>query len=145
MVDLIKWRPFHSLMQGFFRDTEPLFGNSRLLSRGNLWYEPRMDIRDLENEVQVILDTPGMDKKDIDITVEDDVLVVKGERTQENRKEENGYVHYEREFGAFERRVRLPENVEQDQLKAEYKEGVLTVTAPKAKVEKPEAKKVKIA
>lgn len=143
MADLIKWKPFHSLMQDFFKDLDPLFDNRPLL-RGGFDYQPRMDLKETEHEVRIFLDTPGMEKKDIDISVEGDILVMKGKRTDENRTTEKGYIHMERFYGSFERRVRLPENVERDNIKADYKNGTLEVTVPKAKAEKPEAKKIKI-
>jgi len=145
MVDLIKWKPFHSLMQDFFRDLDPLFEGHRPLLRRNLDFQPRMDLKETDTEVKIYIDTPGMEKKDIDISLEDNILVMKGERKGEERKTEHGFVHTERFFGLFERRVRLPENIEQDKVKADYSDGTLTVTVPKAKVEKPEAKKITIA
>jgi HSP20 family protein len=143
MADLIKWKPFHSLMQDFFKDLDPMFDQPALL-RPTLDYQPRMDLKETDKDVTIFLDTPGMEKKDIDISIEANVLVMKGERKGEGRKTEDGYVHTERFFGSFERRVRLPENIESDKIKADYKDGSLTVTIPRAKIEKPEAKKIKI-
>ena len=143
MADIVKWKPFHSLMKDFFKDFDPMFDQPALL-RPSLDYQPRMDLKETENDVMVFLDTPGMEKKDIDMSIEENVLVIKGDRKGEERKIEDGYVHTERFFGSFERRVRLPESIDQEKIKADYKDGTLTVTIPKVKFEKPEAKKIKI-
>ena len=147
MSELIRWRPFHGLMRDFFNDISPFFDmhRRRYGHVHDLDFAPHMDVRDAGDEVQVVLDLPGMSKKDIDITVEDGVLVVKGERKDERTHEHNGHVHHERLFGRFERRVHLPEGVDESKLKADYTEGVLTLTAPKTKPVKREPKKVEIA
>jgi len=144
MTDLIRWRPFHRLMRDFFNDLEPFFKESRSVWGESVDFHPGMDIKETDTEVKVMVDLPGMEKDAIEVSVEDGVLAVKGERKGEKRTEENGYVHYERSFGRFERRIRLPEDVEEEKVTAEYKEGVLTITMPRKKVEKPEARKIKI-
>lgn len=144
MADLIKWRPFHSLMKDFFNDLDPFFDSPRSVLKTGLNFNPRMDIKDTEKDLSLIVDIPGMDKKDISIAVEDGVLAVKGERKGEKREEKDGYVHHERNFGSFERRLRLPENAEQDKIKADYKDGVLTVSVPKKELPKPKTKKIEV-
>ena len=145
MADLMKWKPFHSLMRDFFDDLDPFFKDRRSLMGSNFDFSPRMDLKETDDELQLLVDTPGMQKKDIDISVDDGVLTVKGERKeQDERTTKEGYVHTERYFGTFERRVRLPENVDIDNLKAEYNDGVLTVKAPKKEIEKPETKKIEV-
>lgn len=128
----------------FFNDFEPFAGRPRPLLRDDPDYQPRMDLKETDKEVQIFLDTPGMEKKDIDISIEENVLVMKGERKDEDRTSENGYIHTERFFGSFERRIRLPENVQEDRIRADYKDGCLTVSVPKTEIKKPEAKKIRV-
>ena len=144
MADLIRWRPFHGLMKDFYNDISPFFDKERLLLNREVDFMPKMDINETDKEVAVTVDVPGMEKKDLDISVEEGVLSIKGERKNETKKEENGNTYYERQHGKFERRVRLPENVDSDKIKADYKDGVLTLKAPKTEIEKPERKKIDI-
>ena len=144
MADLVKWKPFHSLMRGFFDDFSPLTGNRYPLFREDLDFIPKMDIKETEKELVVTMDVPGIEKKELNVSVEKGILTIKGEKKGEKREERNGYTYYERQMGTFERRVRLPENSDEAKVKAEYKDGVLSLTVPKHKVEKPEQKKIEI-
>ena len=144
MVDLVKWKPFRGLFQDFFEDFSPFFNDRRPLIRDDIDFLPKLDIRNTEKELQVTVDLPGIDKQDLDVKIEDGILFIKGEKKGEKREEKDGYTYYERSLGRFERRVRLPEDVEESQLKAEYKDGVLTLTAPRHKLEKPQPKKIEI-
>lgn len=144
MTDLIKWRPFHGLMKDFFNDMDPFFGNAPALMQAGVDFNPLMDIKDTEKELSITIDIPGMDKKDIQISIEESMLTIKGEKKAEKQEEKDGYVHTERHFGSFLRRIQLPENVIKDKLNAEYKDGVLKLTAPKKEAPKPETKKVEV-
>ena len=73
MVDLIKWKPFSRLMKGFFDDFSPLFEHERSVLSRDLDFVPRMDIKNADEELQVTLDIPGMDKKDLEVTIDDGI------------------------------------------------------------------------
>ena len=94
---------------------------------------PAFDISETANEIHVKAELPGMDAKEIDITVTGDLLTIKGEK-----KEEKGqnFHRRERRYGSFSRSFRLPVEVKADSINAGYKDGVLTVTMPKAEAEK---------
>ena len=94
---------------------------------------PAFDISETANEIHVKAELPGMDAKEIDITVTGDLLTIKGEK-----KEEKGqnFHRRERRYGSFSRSFRLPVEVKADSIDAGYKDGVLTVTLPKAEAEK---------
>ena len=94
---------------------------------------PRVEIDDSENEVKIVAELPGMDQKDIDISLTDGMLTIKGEKQSET----NGASYSERWHGRFERSLRLGPDVDPDQVNAEMKNGVLTVTAKK----RPEAQR----
>jgi HSP20 family protein len=97
---------------------------------------PAFDISETESEIQVNAELPGMDPKEIEITLTGEVLTIKGEKKEE--KEENGedFHRRERRYGSFSRTFRLPVDVKADSINAGYKDGVLKVTLPKAEGEK---------
>jgi len=144
MADMIRWRPFHSLMKEFFNDLTPFFDSGDMLSERASDFMPHIDIRETDKNVEVTVDLPGMNKKDIEVAVDEGVLSISGERKDERKKEDDGRVYYERRYGRFERCVRLPENVDGDKIEGEYKDGVLTLNIPKRPETKPERKKISI-
>ena len=144
MVDLVKWKPFRGLFHDFFEDFSPFFGDRRALIRDDIDFLPKLDIKNTEKELEVTVDLPGIDKNDLEVNIEEGVLTIRGEKKGEKREEKDGYTYFERHLGRFERRVRLPEDVDEANLKAEYKDGVLVLTAPRRKLEKPEPKKIEI-
>jgi HSP20 family protein len=98
---------------------------------------PRVDIHEEKDRFVVLADVPGVDPKDIDITADNGVLTVRGERKVEKRETENGYERIERVAGAFLRRFTLPEGANTDQIKAKQINGVLEVTIPKTPAVQP--------
>lgn len=98
-----------------------------------------------DGELVVTVEMPGMDiEKDIDVSVEGDMLTIKGEKTEESEiDEEDRYLH-ERRFGRFERRIALPDGVDPDTVRASYEKGVLTVQVPLPEVSQPEARKIPV-
>lgn len=101
---------------------------------------PALDIMEDEKNLVIKVDTPGMSQKDISVEIQDDQLIIKGERKEEEEiKKKNVYIS-ERRYGSFMRRIRLPEYVQPEKAQAKIKDGVLTVSIPK----KEEAKKKSI-
>src|ERR1700733_5469091 len=92
---------------------------------------PRVDIHEEKDRFVVLADVPGVEPKDIDITAENGVLTVRGERRAEKRETENGYERVERVSGAFLRRFTLPEGANTESIKAKQANGVLEITIPK--------------
>lgn len=94
---------------------------------------PKVDIFDNQQDDLVFeVETPGFDGEDLDITVEDDNLIIRGERTRETTEEDEdrNYFRTERQFGSFRRVFSLPNDVSPDDIQAEYEDGVLTVSMP---------------
>lgn len=87
---------------------------------------------------------PGLTEKDINLTVADGVLEVTGEKQETTEQKEGGFLLKERRFGAFERRVALPDDADLDNIRARYVDGILTVTVPKDANAKPRARKIEI-
>jgi HSP20 family protein len=98
---------------------------------------PRVDIHEEKDRFVVLADVPGVEPKDIDITAENGVLTVRGERHAEKRETENGYERVERVSGAFLRRFTLPEGANTESIKAKQTNGVLEVTIPKTPAVQP--------
>lgn len=100
-------------------------------------WSPRVDVKETKDAYEVLADLPGLDKKDINISLHDNVLTLKGERKYEEKKEDENRNYYERAYGSFCRSFRLPDKVQDKDIKAEYKDGVLRVTLHKAEDAKP--------
>lgn len=98
---------------------------------------PAVDIKEEESQFIITADVPGVDPKDIDVTMENGMLTIKGERQLESDAKENGYRRFERVHGTFYRRFSLPDYADADNISANCKAGVLTVTVPKAEAVKP--------
>jgi len=144
MLQLIPRRDsFLSLFPGigvfdrFFNDLElpDLFNEERVLV-------PAFDISETEKEYMITGEIPGIDVKDLDITLLDGILTIKGEKKQEKEDKDENYHRIERNYGSFQRNFRIPEKVKTDKLNATYKDGVLKLTLPKA--EASEAKKIEV-
>jgi HSP20 family protein len=107
-------------------------------------WSPPVDIFETENELLLRADLPGLDIKDVDIQVENGTLALRGERKYQNESKEGGFHRIERSYGSFARYFTLPDTVDTDAVKADYKQGVLTVTLPKKEVAKPKQIKVQV-
>jgi HSP20 family protein len=124
---------------------------NRLLAEpnGRPWVPP-VDIKETENELIFKADVPDIAMKDIDLSVENGTLTLRGERrfeqvTAENGKKDGGWHRVERSFGKFERVFTLPETVDVEHVKADYKNGTLTIMLPKKELAKPRQINVEIA
>jgi len=138
MADIMKW-PEIPTFTSLQREMDRLFED--FFRRGGLM-RPSVDVVETDDTVVVKAELPGMEPKDVDISVSGDKLTIKGERKAE--KEEKGKTFYrmERCYGSFCRTVELPVSVEADKAKADYKNGVLEITLPKT--EQVKAKKIPI-
>jgi HSP20 family protein len=100
-------------------------------------WSPRVDVRENENEIVVKADIPGMDKKDLKISVENNLLTIKGERKSEVEEKDASCYRSERLFGTFQRTFSLSSRIKSDAIRADYKDGVLTISLPKVEEVKP--------
>ncbi|MCI0708511.1 MAG: Hsp20/alpha crystallin family protein [Ignavibacteriae bacterium] len=107
-------------------------------------WTPAVDITEKENEYLVNVELPGINKDDVKIMVENNVLTIRGERKQDQETKQDGYRRVERSYGAFQRSFKLPNTVKAEKIDASYKDGVLTVTLPKAEEAKPKQIEVKV-
>jgi HSP20 family protein len=114
-------------------------GESNLTS-----WAPAVDIRETEHELLVKGDLPGIDPKDLDIRVENNILTIRGERKFENKAEQDNYLRVERAYGSFFRSFALASTVNPEGIKANYENGVLTLVIPKREEAKPKQIKVNV-
>jgi HSP20 family protein len=107
---------------------------------------PRVDVRETDNEVEVVAELPGMQEADVDVSVAEGMLTIRGEKRseREEREEGNGYIVRERSFGRIERLVPLPEGLDLDSAEATFKNGVLTVRIAKTAEAQRAAKRIQV-
>src|SRR5215475_2962839 len=128
---IVRYSPFAELeafpgLKAFEESMNRLFAEPS----GRPWVPP-VDIRETENELVVKADVPDVKFEDIDVRLENGTLTLKGERKFEEKKNEGGWHRVERSYGSFERVFTLPDTVDPEGVKADYKNGTLTVTLPK--------------
>lgn len=105
---------------------------------------PRIDIGETDGQYEVTAELPGMDQKDVELEIRDNVLTMKGEKSEERDEKKKDYRVTERRFGRFERTFPLPEEVDESKISAEFKKGVLTVTLPKSAKAQKSARKIDV-
>ena len=105
---------------------------------------PSLDVSETKNELVVKAEVPGMDHKDIDISLSNGVLTIKGEKKQEREEKEADYHLVERSYGSFVRSVQLPIEVQGDKINASYMDGIVRITLPKSEEAKKKEIKIKV-
>lgn len=148
MMAIVRYRPMRDLFN--MRDEmnrifDGFFGRFPAVSEGLGAYGPDVDIAETDSDVLVSVEAPGMDQKEIKVTVRENVLTLKGEKKREQVVENADYHLSERTFGAFERSFTLPTNIEAGKVSAMYKNGILNITLPKAEEAKLKEIAVKVA
>ncbi len=146
-MSITRWDAFRN-MATLHDQVNRLFENNPQGSRSDnsslTTWAPAVDIYENENALVIKADLPDMDEKDLDIRVENNTLTVKGERKFEQKVKEENYLRIERTYGSFSRSFSLPNTVNTEAIKAEYKNGVLTVELPKRAESKPKQVKVNV-
>jgi HSP20 family protein len=147
MAELMRWDPFRevvSLREAMDRLLDVAFTRPLSLSLGeSLAWMPQIDMYQTEDEVVVKATVPGVKPEDLHITVTGDVLTIRGEVKQEEEIKDAAYHIRERRYGTFSRSLPLPVPVLTDKAKAEFENGVLTLTLPKAEEVRPKTIEVK--
>jgi len=145
-MELVRWRPRRDLPalpddvdRAFDRMLRSWMGP---VSFSEFSWNPVVDVSETNDEVVVTAEMPGMSKDDIDISVEDNQLILSGEKKQDQEEKEANYYRVERSYGSFRRIFTLPARVDVGKVKASYEGGVLTVRVPKAEAAK--ARKIEI-
>ncbi len=141
-----RWESFrgvNTLQDQFNRLFNDVFDRKGEESSLTAW-APAVDIYETEHELVVKADLPEVDPKDLDIRVENNILTIRGERKFEKKVNEDNYLRVERAYGSFARSFTLANTVNSDAIKADYQNGVLTLTIPKREEAKPKQIKVNV-
>src|SRR5689334_21816969 len=144
---LNRWDPFrdlgslHDRMNGLFDDAGRGWRTEEPASTTT--WSPAVDIFETEGEIVVKAELPGVDRKDISLHLENNVLTLKGERRFEKETKEENYHRIERAYGGFSRSFSIPATVDEDKIRADYKDGILKIALPKKEQVKP--KQIQIA
>ncbi len=108
------------------------------------WFAPRSDASALTDYYEINVELPGVKAEDVDITMQDNSLVVRGEKRSERTETDQSFYFSEREYGAFQREFRLPPDADGDKIDAQFGDGVLRLRIAKKSASKPTAKKIEI-
>ena len=146
MRTLTRWEPFRGAatlqeqINRMFNDAVERTGEESNLTT----WAPAVDIFETEHELVVKADLPEVDSKDLDIRVENNILTIRGERKFEKKVNEDNYLRIERAYGSFSRSFSLANTVNSEAIKADYQNGVLTLSIPKREEAKPKQIKVNV-
>ena len=138
-MPIVRWDPFRELVQTrdeigrWFGD----FTERDKTERKSAMWSPNVDIKETEKEVIVRADLPGIKMEDIEVAIDDDQLVIKGERKFEKEEKDKDYIRVERSYGSFYRSFDVGVPIKADEVKASYTDGVLEITVPKAEAKQP--------
>ena len=147
--EVVRWDPFNEMVSlrdavsHLFEDAFIRPAGWPLPFEGAAWSMP-VDVIETKDQIVVKAAVPGVKPDEVDVSITGEALTIKGETKAEEKFEEGSYLRKERRFGAFQRTLTLPVNVVADKAKAEFENGVLTLTLPKAEEAKPKSIKVKI-
>ena len=148
---LMKWAPQKEIERWFDEFLEePFF--PRMWRKFPRWrrlkeleeISPSVDMLDKKDEIVVKADIPGVDKENINISLTDNTITIKGEMKKEEEVKEEDYYYAERSYGSFSRTLNLPTKVQPDKVKASFKNGILEVHLPKAEEAKPKEVKIEV-
>jgi HSP20 family protein len=142
MRTLVRWDPFAEFA-GVSRALDGAFWGAPHGGTRRVDLTPAIDLSETDSEVVIKASLPGVKPEDVEITVNDGVLTVKGEKKSDDKTETENFYRREIRYGSFSRSVPLPSRVNHEQADAEFKDGVLTVTLPKAEDVRPKQIKIR--
>lgn len=145
---IVRWEPLRDLLTTQDRFNRLLnetfshvFGDEGVSARA---WAPAIDIFETDDNLVLKAELPGVDPKDVELRVEDSTLYLKGQRKFEHEVKEENYHRQERSYGSFSRTFAMPSGIDADRVKAEYKDGLLTLTMPKREEAKPKTIKINV-
>ena len=139
-MTLVKWTPKTNMMN-IFDEVEHMmhqaFGNSFENGSSRLAYSPLMNVNETDSDYLIMMDLPGVEKKDVDVNLSNGVLTVSGERKTSENDDEKNQIWHETTYGTFSRSLELTSDIVEEKIKAKFKDGVLNITIPKTEKVKP--------
>jgi HSP20 family protein len=142
--------PFVDLQRQMNRLFDDVFGGQAGATEGSSegtqtrWMTPRIDITERGNEICLTAEVPGVAPQDVEVTVEDDMLILRGEKKAESEQDRGNYHVSERAYGRFQRMVQLPFSPDPDQIRANFDNGVLTVTVPRTDQARERSRRIEV-
>ncbi|MBC8755872.1 Hsp20/alpha crystallin family protein [Kordia sp. YSTF-M3] len=153
LIKFRKKRPFGNLIASDFFDSDPFFGNrlwNTSFFNGDFWngksQEPALNVKETDEAYEVELAAPGFSKKDFEVTIDDGYLNISAEKSESKEEDDDNYTRKEFSYNSFEKRLQLPNSVKDEDVKATYKDGILSfdlIKKEEANVRKP--KRIEIA
>ena len=141
MATLVRWEPFRefaALQNDMGRLMSTFLGQGQVNGEnGERSWMPAVDVWETDNELVYAFDIPGISEDEISVEYDDGALTVSGQRERTEQREDDRFYRYERRFGSFSRTVGLPQGVEEDAIRADYRNGVLEIHVPKPEAPKP--------
>ncbi|MDQ5988064.1 MAG: Spore protein SP21 [Syntrophus sp. SKADARSKE-3] len=135
-------KEMNSIFDNFFRGFDPIFLGREYDGFGN--FSPSIDVKENNNDVIIKVELPGMDEKDVDVSLTQNILTVKGEKKEEKEDKNKDFYRMERRYGSFSRSIPLPTGIKSEKAEAVFKKGVLTITVPKSDEAKSKVKKIEV-
>ena len=146
-MTLVKWTPKKNMFN-VFDDVEKMvnqaFGHSRRIREVASQLQPLLDVYETDSSIEVSVDLPGVEKKDVEVNVGDGFLTISGERKNTASDCAESRIWQETSFGAFRRSYKLTDEVLEGKIKAQFKNGVLKISLPKAEEIKPSVRKIAV-
>jgi HSP20 family protein len=150
-MSLVRWQPMKEV-ENLRRQMDRLFDewliperDFPLLPHGDRTWAPAIEMEETDTDIILKTEIPGMEAKNLNVEVSEDLVHITGERQQEKRTEEKGFFRSEFQYGRFERSMHLPASVKNTEVKSEFKNGVLTLTLPKSEEARRKVVKVELA
>ena|SRR6185437_3799649 len=148
-MSLIRWDPFSDMDAMFNRMLSGNFARWPRVSPGSqegrkIEWSPSADISETDKEYLIRAELPAVKKEDVQVTFEEGIITIKGERRQQKDDKDEKYHRVESFYGSFERAFSLPDNVNSDAIRCESKDGILTVHIPKTEIVKQKAKQISV-
>lgn len=163
ITDLVPWKwgeknvpvkreeenPFYAMRREMDRLFDNFWGGSGLAPFGGFMeqygaFNPRVDVTENDKEIKVAAELPGLDEKDVEVSLSNDMLTISGEKKAEKEDKGENYYRLERSYGSFQRVIPLPAEIEADKVEATFKNGVLQITLPKLHPGADVSKKIQI-
>ncbi len=144
---VIKWEPFRDIddvFDRFLADAFRRLPRQATEGRATLDWAPLADVSETEGEYLIKAELPEVRKEDVNVSVLDGVLTLSGERRQEKREDTEKVHRIERQYGSFARRFALPEDADEQSIRAESKDGVIVIHIPKHKVAQPQPRQIQV-
>jgi HSP20 family protein len=150
-VDRLEWNhPFESfqnevdrVFNGFFNDFGGFRSDFLNFNKGSS-FSPNIDVSEDKTGINIAAELPGMDEKDIEVSLKDGRLIIKGEKSRDEKRKDKEYFHVERSYGSFQRSIQIPDSVEVDGIEASFKNGLLKVKLPKSDKEPVKGRRIEV-